>query len=48
MGFMHLEKEYDMVNKKALWQVLRMHDVGIKLLYGIKSMYVNSQACVRV
>ena len=28
--------------------MLRMYDVGIKLLSGIKSMYVNSSACVRV
>ena len=29
-------------------QVLRMYDVGNKLLTGIKSMYVDSSACVRV
>ena len=29
---------YDRVNRKALWQVLRMYDVGGKLLNGIKSM----------
>ena len=45
--FMDLEKSYDRVNRKALWQVLRMYDVGSKLLYGIKSVYVNSLACVR-
>ena len=28
--------------------VLRMYDVGGKLLNGIKSMYVNILACVRV
>ena len=31
-----------------LWQVLRMYDVGGKLLSGIKSMYGDSSACVRV
>ena len=45
---MDLEKAYDRVNKQALCQVLRMHDVGGKLLNGIKSMYVNSLAYVRV
>ena len=45
MGFMNLEKTYD---REALWQVLRMYDVGGKLLNGIKSMYVNSLVCVRV
>ena len=48
MGFMDLEKTYDRVNMEALWQVLRMYDVGGKLLNGIKSVYVNSLACVRV
>ena len=33
---------------KALWQVLKMYDAGGKLLTGIKSTYVNSQAGVRV
>ena len=48
MGFIDLEKVYDRVNRKALLQVLRMYDVGGKLLSGIKSMYVDSSACVRV
>ena len=38
----------DRVNREALEQVLRMHDVRVKLLSGIKSMYVDSSACVRV
>ena len=38
---MDLEKLYDRVNKEALWQVLRMYEVGNKLLNGVKSMYVN-------
>ena len=36
------------VNREGLWQVLRMFDVGDKLLSGIKSMYIDSLACVRV
>ena len=43
-----MEKAYDRVNRKALWQVLRMYDVGSKLLIRIKSMYADSSACVRV
>ena len=38
MGFIDLEKAYDGVNREALWQVLS----------GMKSMYVDSSACVRV
>ena len=45
---MDLEKAYDTVNTKSLWQVLRMYDVGGKLLSGIKSMYVDNLACLRV
>ena len=49
VGFMDLEKAYDRVDREELWQVLRMHDVGGKLLNGIKIMYVNSLlACVTV
>ena len=43
-----MEYDYDRVNSEALWQVLRMYDVGGKLLNGIKSIYVNSLAYLRV
>ena len=48
MGFIDLEKAYDKVNREALWQELRMYDMGNKLLNGIKNIYVDSSACVRV
>ena len=48
VGFMNLEKSYDRVNKETLCQVLRAYDLGGKVLNGIKSMYFNSLACVRV
>ena len=41
---MDLEKVYVRVNREELWQMLRMYDVGGKLLSGIKSMYVDSLA----
>ena len=28
VGFIYLEKVYNRVNREALWQVLRMYDVG--------------------
>ena len=28
VGFIDLEKAYDKINRKALWEVLRMYDVG--------------------
>ena len=45
---MNLEKAYDRVNREALWEVLRMYDVGGKLLNGISSVYVNSLTNVRI
>ena len=47
MGFIDLEKTYNRVNREALWQVLKMYEVGGKLLGGIKSMYADSLACVK-
>ena len=48
VGFIDLEKEYDGVNRGALWQVLGVCDVGGILLNGIKSMHVDSSACVKI
>ena len=46
--FMDLEKAFHRVNREAVWEVLRIYNVGGKLLSGIKSMYVNSVDCVRL
>ena len=48
MGFIDLEKTYGKVNRETFSQVLKMYDMGSKLLSGIKSMYIDSSACVRV
>ena len=40
LGFMNLEKVNDRVNREALWQVLRMYDMGDKLLSGIRLMMI--------
>ena len=42
-----MEKAYDRVKGEVLWQVLRMYNMGSKLLNGIKSMYVNILAYLR-
>ena len=47
-AFLDLEKAYDRVDRDALWRVLRLYGIGGKLLEGVKSLYVNSSACVRV
>ena len=36
------------VNRESLWLVPRMFDVCDRLPNGIKSMYINSVACVRI
>ena len=43
MGFMNLEKTYDKVDREALWEVLKIYDVGGKLLNG--NMYVKPTLC---
>ena len=48
VGFIDLKKAYDRVIREELCQVLRMYDVGGKLLSDIKSMYANSIVCIRV
>src|SRR5678815_4965022 len=46
--FMDLQQVYDRINREALWQVLVMYGVGGRLLNGIKNMYDDSEACVRI
>ena len=48
MGFMDLEKAYDRVNRETHLQLLRMYDLGVKLLSGVRNMYVNRLACIRL
>ena len=45
VDFIDLEKAYDRVNREVMWKVLKMCDLGGKLLSGIKSMYIDSLAC---
>ena len=47
-AFLDLEKEYDRVDRDAMWNVLRLCGIGGRLLRGVKSLYVGSEACVRV
>ncbi len=47
-AFMDLEKAYDRVDWLALWDVLKIHGVGGKLLSAIKSFYEEASACVRI
>ncbi len=45
---MDLEKAYDRIDREGLWIILRLHGLGDRLLKGMKSVFVNSRACVRV
>ncbi len=47
-AFMDLEKAYDRVDRKGLWETLRVYGVGGKLLEGVRSFYENASASVRV
>ncbi len=45
---MDLEKAYDRVDKKALWNVPNIYGVGWQLLEGIKAFYREVNGCVKV
>ena len=36
------------VDRDAVWNVLRLYGIGGRLLQGVKSLYAGSKACVRV
>ncbi len=45
---MDLEKAYDRVDWLALWEVLRIHGVGGKLISAIKSFYEAASSCFKI
>ncbi len=47
-AFMDLEKAYDRVDGKALWNVLKIYSVGGELMEGKKAFYWEANACVKV
>ena len=42
--FMDLEKAYDTIDRHGMWQMLRVHGVGGKLLKAVQSFYIDSRA----
>ncbi len=46
--FMDLEKAYDRVDWEALLNVLKICGVGGQLIKGIKALYREANACVKV
>ena len=46
MAFMDLEKAYDIIDRNALWQVLKIYGVGINLLKALQIFYCESRAFV--
>ncbi len=47
-AFMDLKKAYDRVDRKLLWDVLKIYGVGGQLMEGIKAFYREANACVKV
>ncbi len=47
-AFMDLEKAFDKVDRKSLWDTLRVFGVGGRLLKRIRSFYDNACASVQV
>ncbi len=47
-AFMDLERAYDRVDRKALWNVLKIYGVGGQLMKRIKASYREANACVKV
>ena len=47
-AFMDLRRAYDVVDRPALWDVLKIYGVGGKLLDAVKAFYKNCRAKVRV
>ncbi len=45
---MNVEKAYDRVDRLALWDVLKIYDVGGKLFSAIKPFYEEASACVKI
>ena len=48
MCFVDLEKAYDRVPREKLWEVLREYGLRGSLLRAIRSLYSQSESCVRV
>ena len=45
--FVDLEKAYDRVDRKGVWEVLRMYGVGRRNVEAVKSFYDGWEACWR-
>lgn len=45
---MDLEKEYDRMEREALWSVLQLYGVVGQLLEGVRAFYRDASECVRV
>lgn len=48
MYFVGLEKTYDRVNRKGVWEILKMYETGEHKIAAVKCFYYGSEACVRV
>ncbi len=44
-AFNDLEKAYDMIDWIAMWDVLKVYDVGGSLMNGVKAFYKDAKTC---
>ena len=47
-AFMDLEKAYERIDRRGMWQMIRVYGLGGKLLKAVQSFYVESRAFVGV
>ncbi len=47
-AFIGLEKLYDRIYRKSLWDVLRVYGAGGKLLKGVQAFCKEEKTCIRV
>ena len=45
---MDFEKSYDTIDWHGMWQMIRVHGVGGKLLKAVHTFYIDHMACVWV
>lgn len=46
--FVDLEKAHDRVDRRGVWEIMKMYGVGGCTLEAVKCFYEGSEVCVRV
>ena len=48
LSFIDLERAYGTIDRRGMWQMLRVYGVRGKLLKAVQSFYTDSRACIWV